>query len=229
MGSYKYSNEPTVTLYAVYEKDGGILKYIADSSVNESKVYSTSIMGVNYNFEVTYLKPDNISNYGGTYEQSTNTYTVNDLTLGTAEGVQTLMEDSAQAMAVLKCDGNLVVNGTITTSTYSTTVSGVVGDVTKIKGLLIYCSGELTNNGKISQTARGTYNTEGEDIYLWSNGVYDDYIVPAVGASGGAGGSDRSLKSGRVGQAGSTVGKRATRWRRKRCSGFLCIFYSNSI
>lgn len=179
-------NKEDITLYAIWEnQDKGIIRYLSSETVNENGIYSTTALGIKYNFEVTYLTPSNVSAYGGSYNASTNTYTINDLNLGTAEGI-TINGEKTQAMAVLKCDGNLTINGKVTTSTYSETLNGVTGNVTKVKGLFIYCSGTLTNNGTITQTARGTYETEGEDIYLWSNkSSYENYTVPKIGAPGG--------------------------------------------
>lgn len=175
-----------IKLYAIWEdENNGIIRYIAKQEVNNSGIYTTTALGVEYNLEVTYLTPSNIESYGGTYDLASNTYTLNDLNLGTAQGIQ-INEQNKQAMAVLKCEGNLIINGKITTRAYSTTNSGVTGDVTKIKGMCIYCTGKLTNNGEITQTARGTCDTKGENVYLWpENSSYEGYTVPAVGASGG--------------------------------------------
>lgn len=210
------SNSEEIILYAVWEdQNRGIVRYISDEKVNKSGIYSTSVFGIKYNFEVTYLDANNISEYGGFYNASTNTYTINDLEIGTAEGI-TIDEKQTQAMAVLKCDGNLIINGTLSTSTYSeTSPSGVKGEVTKIKGLFVYCSGELTNNGIISQTARGTHETEGENVYLWSkDSCYDGYFVPASGASGVA---MSTVRNGIIkGYTGKDGEGRETRWRWSR-------------
>lgn len=60
-----------------------------------------------------------------------------------------------------------------------------VGNLTYKKGMFICALGDIENKGTISMTARGTYNCEGEDVYLWKN-IDDTYeYVPAVGAAGG--------------------------------------------
>ena len=54
------------------------------------------------------------------------------------------------------------------------------------KGMFICVAGELTNNGTITMSGKGTINEEGQNVYLWknTNGSYE--YVPAVGAVGGA-------------------------------------------
>lgn len=213
-------NKEDITLYAIWEnQDKGIIRYLSSETVNENGIYSTTTLGIKYNFEVTYLTPSNVSEYGGSYNASTNTYTINDLNLGTAEGI-TINGEKTQAMAVLKCDGNLTINGKVTTSTYSETLNGVTGNVTKVKGLFIYCSGTLTNNGTITQTARGTHQTEGENVYLWSNNSsYESYTVPGVGSAGGPG--HRNNLSNQNGAAGQSEKQRKTRRWWSRFNKFL--------
>lgn len=59
-----------------------------------------------------------------------------------------------------------------------------VSNLTYKKGMYLCVMGELTNNGKISMTARGTYNQAGEDVYLWKDKSGNYEYVPASGASG---------------------------------------------
>jgi len=74
----------------------------------------------------------------------------------------------------------------LTIDTGVTVTATTVSNLTYKKGMLLYVSGNLVNNGTISMTARGTYNQAGEDVYLWKN-VNNSYeYIPAVGASGGA-------------------------------------------
>lgn len=69
----------------------------------------------------------------------------------------------------------------------------VTAQITKIKGLFVYCNGTLTNYGTITQTGRGSFGASGENIYLWSNnGSYEGFTVPATGASGGAAASNQT-------------------------------------
>lgn len=50
--------------------------------------------------------------------------------------------------------------------------------------------GDIENRGEISMTARGTYNEEGQNVYLWRN-IDDTFeFVPAEGGIGGATGKN---------------------------------------
>ena len=108
------------------------------------------------------------------YNQEKSQYEVRDFIAGTYNVSRT---------AVIKCKGNLQIDGSVTTS-----VGNIDGNnsLTKVKGLFICVNETLINNGTISMTARGTYNTSGEDIYLWKNSDGNFEMVPATGASGGS-------------------------------------------
>ncbi len=86
--------------------------------------------------------------------------------------VATETED-AKNTVVLKVEGNLTINEGVTV-TACKSENGYGGP----KGLFIYCTGTLTNNGTISMTARGA-KAEGQNVYLWQNenGSYE--YVPA--------------------------------------------------
>lgn len=88
--------------------------------------------------------------------------------------------DYAKNTVTLRVNGNLTINSgvTLTTCNSSANYGGP-------KGLIISCSGTLTNNGTISMTARGA-KAEGENIFLYrnENGIFE--YVPAIGAEGGA-------------------------------------------
>ena len=86
--------------------------------------------------------------------------------------VATETED-AKNTVVLKVEGNLTINEGVTL-TACKSENGYGGP----KGLFIYCTGTLTNNGTISMTARGA-KAEGQNVYLWQNenGSYE--YVPA--------------------------------------------------
>ena len=78
----------------------------------------------------------------------------------------------AQNMIVLKVNGDLTINKDVTISSYSNNYGGP-------KGMMIYCTGTITNNGSITNIAGA--KAEGEDVYLWKNseGTYE--YVPASG------------------------------------------------
>ena len=101
-----------------------------------------------------------------------------DTALGTEEDVATASE-YAKNMIVLKVNGDLTIDEGVTLTAYASK-NGYGGP----KGMTIYCTGTLTNNGTINMTARGA-KAEGEDVYLWKNTDNTYEFVPAVGATGG--------------------------------------------
>ena len=91
-------------------------------------------------------------------------------------------------MTVAKYHKNLTIRKGVTI-TAATAPDGL----TYKKGMYVCVLGTLTNEGNITMTARGTYNCEGEDVYLWHN-IDDSYeYVPAAGGAGGAGTAVRSV------------------------------------
>ena len=50
--------------------------------------------------------------------------------------------------------------------------------------MIIYCTGTLTNQGKINMSQRGAY-AKGENVYLWNNNGKKEFeYVPQYGAKG---------------------------------------------
>lgn len=102
--------------------------------------------------------------------------------------------EEAKNMVVLKVNGNLIINENVTlTACKSDDKYGGP------KGMFIYCTGKLTNNGIISMTARGA-KAKGQNVYLWQNNDQSYEYVPEVGGSGG-----NSVKT--ASQSASYVGK----------------------
>ena len=114
-----------------------------------------------------------------------------DTTLGTEEDVATATE-YAKNMIVLKVDGYLTIDEGVTLTAYASK-NGYGGP----KGMMIYCTGTLTNNGTINMTARGA-KAVGQNVYLWKNtdGSYE--YVPAIGANGGASTGGYEMKCGGI-------------------------------
>ncbi len=81
----------------------------------------------------------------------------------------------AKNMVILKVEGDLTISQGVTLTACKSD-DGYGGP----KGMLIYCTGKLTNNGTISMTARGA-KAEGQDVFLWknTNGTFE--YVPADG------------------------------------------------
>lgn len=140
-----------------------------------------------------------IYNYTGDQVWSENMTFGNDADVGTET-------TSAQNMVIVKVDGNLTINENVIVTAYNTAYGGP-------KGMLLYVTGTLTNNGKISMTARGA-KAAGQDVYLWQNADRNYEYVPASGASGAA--SDTNT----VGVAGSSATGRMTGGGGKGSSAF---------
>ena len=189
--------------------------------VNMTKKYEveTSSKNNSYNSEslLKALENDEIST--GTYKVTVEDETYNlkvysfneelnikaDTTLGTEEDVATASE-YAKNMIVLKVNGNLTVDEGVTLTAYASK-NGYGGP----KGMAIYCTGTLTNNGTISMTARGA-KAEGQNVYLWKNTDNSYEYVPAAGGIGsrgqsgnaeaGAAGVNRQTGGGGAGGSG---------------------------
>ena len=108
-------------------------------------------------------------------------------------------------MVVLKVNGDLTINEEAKLTAYASK-NGYGGP----KGMMIYCTGTLTNNGTISMTARGA-KAEGKNVYLWKNSDNSYEFVPAVGAEGGVKSQvvGNSIFGGRYSKIGNS-GKNAT-------------------
>lgn len=100
---------------------------------------------------------------------------------GSLDDVATASE-YAKNTVVLKIEGNLTIEGGVTLTTVKSP-NGYGGP----KGLIIYCTGELINNGTITMTGRGA-KAVGQNIYLLENDNGSFEVVPASGGAGGAGG-----------------------------------------
>ena len=103
---------------------------------------------------------------------------------------------NAKNMVIVKVNGDLKVEPNVTLTAYGNSYGGP-------KGMLLYVTGKLTNNGTISMTKRGA-KAEGENIYLWknkitginNNGTGGEYeYVPSVGSTGGLGGTGGGYSS----------------------------------
>ena len=89
-------------------------------------------------------------------------------------------KEDAKNMVVLKVNGDLTIEEGVTLTACKSD-NGYGGP----KGLLIYCTGTIINNGTVDMTARGA-KAEGQNVYLWQNEDESYEYVPAVGANGGA-------------------------------------------
>ena len=153
------NEDNTITINAKIENQ------TTQNVVNVTKKYEveTSSQNNSYNSEslLKALKNDEIST--GTYKVTVEDETYNlkvysfnedlnikaDTTLGTEEDVATASE-YAKNMIVLKVNGDLTIDEGTTLTAYASK-NGYGGP----KGMTIYCTGTINNNGTVSMTARG--------------------------------------------------------------------------
>lgn len=158
-------------------EDKGLLGIIDE--INETGYTEKTINNEKYNLHSIVLKGNVTLDGSNNIEGATlnnKIYEFGDKQTDVATG--TTNENMAQNTVVLKIEGDLTINSGVTLTTTKSD-NGYGGP----KGLIIYCTGKLINNGIISMTARGAF-AEGQDIYLWKNndGTYE--IVPKYGAEG---------------------------------------------
>lgn len=110
------------------------------------------------------------------YVENANTVLENNTAYGDEEDVATASE-YAKNMVIVKVNGDLTINSGVTLTAYNTIYGGP-------KGMLLYTTGTLTNNGTISMTARGA-KAVGQNVYLWQNQDASYEYVPQIGATGG--------------------------------------------
>lgn len=147
------------------------------------------------------------------YNEDANYQASNEIVVNNTKYTGIGRTNSEKRMLILKYNGNLTINSgvTLTPTGTSATINGAIGLCTK-KGMLIYCTETLTNNGTITMTAKGTVNQTGENVYLYKNGNGTYEYVPAIGATGGASvegsGNERGKKgtNGQIGNARRTAG-----------------------
>lgn len=148
--------------------------------VNKSGRYYIKINGKEEKYSVNIINQvgdmvlNGTNEYDGSKILNSNTYE-----FGTDTDVATA-STNAKNTVVLKVDGNLTVNEDITLTTIKNASYGGP------KGLIIYCTGNLENNGTIDMTARGA-KAVGEDVYLFKNKTTNTFeYIPAIGGAGGA-------------------------------------------
>lgn len=137
---------------------------------NEQETVNYNIHSIVYNGN---LVLDGVTDVEGATLDS-NTYEFGDKTVDVA----TQTED-AQNMIVLKVNGDLTINDNVLLTACKSD-NGYGGP----KGMFIYCTGTLINNGTISMTARGA-RAEGQNVYLFENADGSYEYIPAEGGAGG--------------------------------------------
>lgn len=181
-------NTVTISMKAENEKLGNKVIYNENIPINSE--VNTIAKSIKSESLLNAIKENDFIN--GKYEIIVNDETYNtkvynfnedinitaDTVFGIEEDVGT-ENDYAQNMIVLKINGDLTIDEGTTLTTYASK-DGYGGP----KGMMIYCTGTLTNNGTVSMTARGA-KAEGENVYLWQNLDNSYEYIPAVGATGG--------------------------------------------
>ncbi|MBO5478752.1 MAG: cadherin-like beta sandwich domain-containing protein [Clostridia bacterium] len=109
-------------------------------------------------------------------------------------------------MLVVKYHKDLTIDSGVTLTATN------VSNLTYKKGMYLCVIGNLYNNGTISMTARGTYNQEGENVYLWKNADASFEYVPAVGGTGAPRKSYNALNTSKAiaGTKGTNGANRST-------------------
>ncbi len=163
-----------------------LIKAISGENVKTGK-YKITVNSETYNAKV--------------YNIVGNTDIIMDTSIGVEEDVGTA-DGYAQNMIILKVNGNLTVQEGKTLLPYGNKYGGP-------KGMFVYCTETLTNNGTISMTGRGA-KAKGQDVYLWKNGNGNYEFVPATGITGGIGGTG-GIDKKYNGQSGSTPSNASSR------------------
>jgi len=170
----------------VFSQVGKIITNTADNSNNISVAVSSSLISAVENAvmekdEYYRIAVKDMEYTVHMYVEDGDTILESNTTYGDANDVAT-SSAYAKNMVIVKVKGDLTINQGVTVSAARSN-SGYGGP----KGLLLYCTGTLTNNGTISMTAGGA-KALGEDVYLWQNtdGSYE--YIPKTGGLGGASG-----------------------------------------
>ena len=82
----------------------------------------------------------------------------------------------AEHTVVFKVIGNLTIKEGVSV----TTISGAKGGP---KGFVVYCTGEINNEGNINMNKNGAY-AQGQNIYLYKNSNDTYEFVPKIGGAG---------------------------------------------
>lgn len=176
------NGEETIRKVEKIEYNGGILQVIKNE-INESGITTAALriktkqkcyQEVGYRVD-TIVHNGDLTLDGQTQVEGA-TLSGTTYSFGKVQDVGTA-SSYAQNTVVLKVNGNLTVNSGVTLTAYGTAYGGP-------KGMIIYVTGELINNGRISMTAKGA-KTPGENVYLWMNNNYSYEYIPATGAAGG--------------------------------------------
>lgn len=160
----------------------GVISHITNNGYYEVKINEDSedeeVKQAKCNLHVIYYKGDLVLD--GITEVKGATLANNIYEFGNKDTDVATENENAKNTVVLKVDGNLTINEGVTLTACKSD-DGYGGP----KGMVISCSGTITNKGTISMTKRGA-KAEGENVYLWQNIDRKYEYVPANGALGGS-------------------------------------------
>ncbi len=173
----------------------GEISYITKDGYYEVKINEESedetVRQSKYNLHVIYHNGDLVLD--GTSQVKGSTLNDKIYEFGDKNTDVATENEDAKNTVVLKVDGNLTINEGVTLTACKSD-EGYGGP----KGMIISCSGTITNKGIISMTSRGA-KAEGENVYLWQNEDKTYEYVLAIGGRGGAGVSASGNVNGKAG------------------------------
>lgn len=143
-----------------------------------------------YNLNVIYHK-GNLT-LGDTLKSGENDIELENLVLSNTTWVCGNSSDVGKNTVVLKVDGDITIEE-------GKTLTSVVTSNNGPKGMVIYCTGNMKNNGVISMSSRGCI-TARQNIYLYKTKENTYITVPKDGGSGGA--PTTGLEAGTPGTGG---------------------------
>ena len=221
---YKYNKENDVKLYAVWKNTGelsGKDLLTVVNNTNKPGINDFSIYNEEYTTNVI-IKNGNLILDGVTNVEGA-TLTEKVYEFGNKETDVATKTEDAKNMVILKVNGDLTINEGVTLTACKSD-NGYGGP----KGLLIYCTGTITNNGTIDMTARGA-RAEGQNVYVYENRTNNYEYIPYEGAIGGeaqistgtmiAGKPGKNGENRKTGGGGSGAAKRFSEGSGSRVSG----------
>ena len=183
-GKYFYEKDDEssdVKLYAVFRKKINLSdKDLLNATKDINETCQANIIIKDEEYETDFVNYDGNLTLDGENEVSGAVLNNNVYEFGTRRIDVATKEKYAKNMVIIKVNGDLTINNGVTLTACKSD-NGYGGP----KGLLIYCTGTISNNGTIDMTARGA-KAVGQNIYLWQNIDNNYEYIPGVGANGGA-------------------------------------------
>lgn len=147
----------------------------AIDKIEDSGIRKVGVIGKTENYSINTIKYDGDVILDGKSPICGATLKDNVYEFGCESDIAT-ENKNAKSTVVLKVDGNLTISPQATIKAKGGTYGGP-------KGMIIYCTGTLTNNGSISMTARGA-KAEGQDVYILKNEDETFEYIPKEGGKG---------------------------------------------